>query len=168
MPTIVVDDQLFLQDPASFDRLNNLAVAELLHLSGLYPEFARWYDKKVYPGLLTGKRKLLLRYQAESLNGIAIIKDTPAEKKLCCLRILPHMQGSGVGLRLFEDAFAALRTDKPLLSVSDVHLPEFERVFNHFGFEIGHEYRDLYRPRHSEFSFNGVLDHAELIPHCFA
>ncbi len=168
MPTIVVDNKLLAKDPVNFDRLNNHAVEELTHLSSLYPEFSRWYESKVYPGLLVGERKLLLRYHGHSLSGIAIVKDTPAEKKLCCLRILPHMQGTGVGLRLFQDSFLALQTEKPLLSVSDEHLPEFQRVFQHFGFEIGNEYPDLYRPRHSEFSFNGLLDHAERLVRCAA
>ncbi len=126
-------------------------------LSVFYPKFNDWYKNKVIPGVLTGERKIIERRINGVLAGVAITKNTKDEKKLCCLRVLPDFVGSGVGLRLFEDAFLELNTDKPLLSVSEEQIAKFERFFCYFGFEKIDEYFGLYRPNKLEFSFNGLL-----------
>jgi GNAT superfamily N-acetyltransferase len=126
-------------------------------LSAFYPKFSSWYQDKVVPGILAGTRRILVRRIDGNLAAIAIVKLTDEEKKLCCLRVLPNYQGTGVGIKLFEDAFAALETDRPLLSVAEEQIPRFKRVFDHFGFELSERYRDIYRPNKDEYSFNGLL-----------
>lgn len=157
MRTLIVDNHFRSLDPEYFNTLERTAFTELAHLSAFYPKFIEWYAAKVRPGLASGERKLLLRYVGGQLGGIAIIKDALGEKKLCCLRVFPHLQGSGLGLRLFSDAFDALHTEKPLLSVAEEQQPQFKRVFDHFGFEVGQQYRDIYRPQKTEYSYNGLL-----------
>jgi ribosomal protein S18 acetylase RimI-like enzyme len=147
---------LAVKDPGLFAALSAVAKRELASLSSLYPGFDDWYRSKVEPGLLTGERKILLRYSGSALAGIAILK-TAEEIKLCCLRVLPGFHGSGVGPRLFNDAFEVLGSARPLLSVANEQLPAFKKIFDHFGFQTGAEYVDLYRPSSTEYSFNGTL-----------
>lgn len=157
MPPLLVAHQMHKSSPQRFDHLVALARDHLIHLSSFYPSFAQWYDLKVVPGLKRGDRTLVLRLVDGQLGGIAITKDDGTEKKLCCLRVLPHLSGSGLGLRLFNDAFEVLETEKPLLSVSDEQLLKFHRIFDHFGFVRGRKYGDLYRIGSVEHSYNGQL-----------
>lgn len=157
MSPLFVTNQMFETDPERFKQLVASTRDHLIHLSSFYPSFAHWYDQKVVPGLRQGDRTLVLRYVDGRLGGIAITKDDGMEKKLCCLRVLPHRNGSGLGLRLFEHAFEVLATEKPLLSVSDEQLLKFHRIFTHFGFVHGERYDDLYRVGCVEHSYNGQL-----------
>jgi GNAT superfamily N-acetyltransferase len=157
MRPLLVSHQMFESDPERFDHLVASTRGHLIHLSSFYPSFADWYDHKVVPGLRHGDRTLALRFIDGRLGGIAITKDDGLEKKLCCLRVLPHWNGSGLGLRLFDDAFDVLGTEKPLLSVSDEQLLKFHRIFDHFGFVHAKRYEDLYRVGCVEHSYNGQL-----------
>lgn len=156
MRSVVVDSALLEGDPERFQRLVASARKDLAHLSALYPEFDRWFESRVVPGLHAGSRRILLRHVDSQLGGIAILK-SGEESKLCCLRVAPALQGTGFGLRLFDDSFDLLGTSRPLLSVAEEQFPQFKRVFDHFGFEFGARYDGLYRPSRTEFSFNGVL-----------
>lgn len=126
-------------------------------LNNHYPDFHLWLKEQVIPGLKNNERRILLEYRANSLAGIAIIKDTPQEKKLCCLRILPEFRNFGVGLKLFERSFEELNTCSPLLSIAEEQLIFFEKIFKYYKFEVGNEYIDIYRPHKYEYSFNGIL-----------
>ena len=157
MRSIILDKKAFQEDPDKFESLVKFSHFSLSSLSTFYPTFDKWYFEKVYAGLYNGERKILLHYLGNNLAGIAILKSTSYEKKLCCLRVTPSFYGSGVGLKLFSESFKYLETERPLLSVSEEQLPIFHRIFNHFSFEIGDEYRDLYRKKKNEISFNGLL-----------
>jgi GNAT superfamily N-acetyltransferase len=156
MESAIIDQDLAFRDPERFVALGALAKSELTAVSALYPGFAQWYESKVEPGLLSGERKILIRSSGGRLAGLAVLK-LAQERKLCCLRVLPAFEGSGVGVRLFRDAFEVLGTERPLLSVSNERLHAFKRVFDYFGFRVGAEYVDLYRKDSLEYSFNGTL-----------
>jgi hypothetical protein len=133
--------------------------SQLSSLRDCYPEFDMWYSDKVVPGISSGHRSILLEYRRDQLAGFAILKDDGAEKKLCCLRVTENFQRSiGLGIRMFERAFEELGTEKPLLSVSEERLPAFQRIFDHFGFELSAVYDGRYRWGKVEFAFNGLLD----------
>ena len=156
MKSAVIDRVMAVQDPRRFVLLCALAKSHLLAVSGLYPGFVQWYQNKVERGLISGERKILLRASQGRLAGLAVLK-IAEERKLCCLRVLPEFQGTGVGVRLFKQAFEELGTEHPLLSVADQRLPIFDKVFEYFGFQVGAEYTDLYRANSVEYSFNGTL-----------
>ncbi|WP_342051589.1 MULTISPECIES: GNAT family N-acetyltransferase [unclassified Cupriavidus] len=155
---LVLDQGLFVSDPDQYRLLLASARKQLGDLSDYYPEFDKWYNQKVLPGIQSGERSIILTYSSQALSGLAIVKRTDTEKKLCCLRVVPGFQGSGSGLKLFEKAFDILETTSPLLSVAEERLSVFEKLFDYYGFELARHYRDIYRPQKSEFSFNGLLD----------
>lgn len=155
-----IDRDFYVSDPDGYRRALRIAISHLRELSGFYPGFDSWLSSRVLPGIIAGERSILLENSRGALAGIAIIKDTNLEQKLCCLRVLPVNQGSGVGLRLFERAFDALQNRSPLLSVSEERLGLFSRIFKHYGFELTEEYPEFYRPSKIEYSFNGLLDNS--------
>ncbi len=130
---------------------------ELKLLSELYPEFHKWFSEKVIPGLYSGERIILLEHRNNELAGIAILKDTIDEQKICCLRVIPKYQNSGIGLILFKRSFQELDNEAPLVTVSSENAHKFEKIFNYFGFEFVEKYDNIYRPKKTEFSFNGIL-----------
>jgi len=130
--------------------------AEFLRAS--YPHFDKWFACKVLPGLFAGERTVLIEERDSVAVGLMILKHTESEKKLCTLRVRPHFESRGLGVRMFQTAFDILKTERPLLSVSETSLPKFERLFHHFGFAQEAVYQERYLPRVDEFSFNGLLD----------
>lgn len=73
------------------------------------------------------------------------------------MRVMPNFQNNGLGIKLFQKSFDTLKTEKPLLSVSEKKLPEFEKIFNYFGFDKTNQYHELYKPNVCEISYNGHL-----------
>ncbi len=129
-------------------------------LSGLkqtYPRFDYWWRSKVIPGIQKNTRILILEIRDTQIVGVAVLKNTPTEKKLCTLKINAQYRASGLGYRLFEKSMTVLNTNKPLLSVSENRLPEFIKLFNHFGYEFVKDYNGMYIPNNTELSFNGEL-----------
>lgn len=135
-----------------------MLAADFEYLRGSYPEFEHWFLNQVIPGLLLGERTIFIEQRNSVVAGVVILKHTADEKKLCTLRVRPEYECLGLGVRLFEKAFEVLETEKPLLSVSEIAYPKFLRLFDHFNFSHRASYADMYLPRVSELSFNGVLE----------
>lgn len=146
-----------LQDPTMPRKVDDFLIDTLGDLKFFYPDFKSWISETVVPGILSGERSIILEYRKDDLAGLAILKDSPLEKKLCCLQVMPQFHGSGIGLTLFERSFDLLDTKNPLLSISEEQKNNFLKIFKYYGFEFGEEYYDYYRPLKNEFSFNGLL-----------
>ncbi len=130
-------------------------------LRGSYPNFDNWLTSRVLPGIATGERTVVIEQRNGVSAGLLIVKHTSDERKLCTLRIRPDYEFRGMGIRLFNTAFEILGTSRPLLSVSEVALPKFARIFDHFGFSFEESYQGLYLPKIQELSYNGIL-HTDL------
>jgi len=133
---------------------------DAVFLRASYPGFDRWFDRKVLPGLFSGERTVVIEERDSTAVGLVILKHTATEKKLCTLRVRPHYESKGLGVRLFVAAFDILGTERPLLSVSDIAKPKFERLFRYFGFANEAVYKGRYLPGSDEFAYNGLLDEA--------
>ena len=154
----LIDRNYLGSNPDAFESFLPKIFEHLAELSGYYPDFDEWLSKKVFPGLMSGERSILLEYRRGDLLGLAIVKDDKTEQKLCCLRVLPPYQGTGVGLRLFERSFEVLNNDSPLLSIAEEQLVIFRKIFKYYGFEFAKIYPDYYRPFKAEISFNGLIE----------
>ena len=155
-PNFIGKDFL-LQDPTMPRKINSFLIDTLGDLRLFYPEFNSWVSNVVIPGIIAGERSIILEYRRDDLAGLAILKDSLAEKKLCCLQVMPQFQGSGIGLSLFEKSFELLNTQNPLLSISEEQKNNFLKIFKYYGFELGEAYHQYYRPLKTELSFNGLL-----------
>lgn len=153
----ILNKQSFIHHPVESEQMMENARTMLLDLSKLYPGFAHWFDHKVQPGVKLGERSVIAAISANRLVGAAIVKTTPYEEKLCCLRVVNDLKGSGLGLKLFERSFEVLRNESPLLSISEENYDAFAKIFRHYGFEFAKAYDGIYRPRKLELSFNGLL-----------
>ncbi|MBS7435858.1 GNAT family N-acetyltransferase [Pseudomonas syringae] len=161
----VVDQKFLIANPWAYDEVLPLILNHLYDLSGYYPGFNEWLNQKVVPGLIKGERAILLEHSRGRLSGLAIVKDDSEEQKLCCLRVLPEFQGTGVGLKLFERSFDTLNNSAPLLSIAEEQNYIFEKIFKYYGFELAKKYHNYYRPRKDELSFNGLIDTQTIFRH---
>jgi GNAT superfamily N-acetyltransferase len=146
------------QSPWLLEKVLRLASEDVDFLRFSYPQFDNWFATKVIPGIRDGERTLLLERRGTVTVGLLIVKHTAFEKKLCTLRVRPDFESKGLGVRLFQTAFHLLETEQPLLSVSALAAPKFERLFRYFGFAQEAVYQGRYLPNVDEYSYNGLLE----------
>lgn len=130
-----------------------------------YPDFRYWYNNMVRPGLANGSRQVYIATGTDDnkMAGVMILKDTPAEKKICTLCVFDGYRGYGIGTQFVELAAQRLGTPTPLITVSSRHLEEFKAFFAQFSpygrinFALGSSYEGYYRDGITEYAFNGFL-----------
>lgn len=155
--SVVLSKETVRANPSVLRGFGSLVSQDIAFLRESYPGFDRWLWQKVVPGLHSGERTIIVETRNGRAAGLLIVKHTESEKKLCTLRVREDYESRGLGVRLFERAFDILRTERPLLSVSEAAFPKFARLFGHFGFERHASYKGLYVPAIEEFSYNGLL-----------
>lgn len=160
---LLLNQKTVSDQPALLFDLLSLIELDAQFLRASYPLFNNWLAKKVVPGICAGERTVLIECRESAPVGLLIVKHTPEEKKLCTLRVRPHFESKGLGIKLFETAFELLETDRPLVSVSEIALSKFSKIFEHFGFSHEASYEGVYLPKVVEFSFNGVLSNARCV-----
>lgn len=151
--------------PGLLDEALKITSDDAAFLSSSYPRFDEWFASKVIPGIYAGERTLLIELRDSAAVGLLILKHTDDEKKLCTLRIRPHYESKGLGVRMFQTAFELLETERPLLSISKPSISKFERLFNYFGFEQEAMYQGRYMPNVNEFAYNGLLEPVREMSH---
>lgn len=130
-----------------------------------YPDFHNWYFNKVVPGLMKGTREILLCFVLTNIKnkklklvGLAILKNTEIEKKICTFRIEKKYRGFGLAKKLFEKCFEVLGTRKPLITISEKRKKFFEKYIEEFQFECTQEKKGFYQENSIEYVYNGRLD----------
>lgn len=152
-----IDNKSILGQPELLSKFMDAISSDAEFLRGSYPNFDRWIVQKVIPGIFDGNRTVMLEERSGAIVGLLILKHTSDERKICTLRVKPEYENRGLGVKLFEKSFEILEVETPLLSVSEVSLPKFERIFKHFGFIFERSYLGMYLPKVHEFAFNGIL-----------
>lgn len=117
-----------------------------------YPNFDVWYFTNVIPSLKNGSKKMIVSQINKNLRGLAILKYS--EKKICHLSVMDLYKNKGYGIKLFEQSFNELKTDKPFLTVSEEKLPEFEKIFKYFDFKLTNVIEGYYRKNKKEYFYN--------------
>jgi ribosomal protein S18 acetylase RimI-like enzyme len=153
----LINRQAVASDASLLVECKRVVLAEIPFFASSYPGFQSWFEKKVLPGICLGERSVVFNYRNGEVASFMILKHSTAEKKICTVRVREEFQNIGMGVRLFEEAFERLGTERPLLSVSDKNLSRFDRLFRHFGFQVKKQYRGLYLPQATELSYNGLL-----------
>lgn len=136
------------------------ALAFLLPLSDDYPDIDRWFLQKVVPGERMGTRHIMRIERYGHLVALGIAKDECGEKKICTVRVSPNYLGRGLGVKIFDHLLNWLQVDKPYLTVSEKRLPQFQRLFDHYGFVQTSSTPGMYRTGIAEFGFNEFGDRA--------
>lgn len=118
-----------------------------------YPDITEWYINTVIPGVVTGNDILLIAKDKNYIAGILLAKKSE-ENKLRCVRVAPSHKGSGLGIKLIDQALNLIG-DKPLVSVSQELLHDYSRMFvNRYKFILSDVVKGAYRENKLEYFFN--------------
>ncbi len=124
-------------------------------INNIYPDFTDWLFNKFIPGLKNGSRKMVIAYNdLHAPMGIALLKDTEEEKKICCLFVREDCRGNGIANKLIKQSYAVLKTNKPALTVADTNLPQLKNLLDKNGFTFSYKKKGAYRQNDTENYFN--------------
>lgn len=133
------------------------AIYEFLHdLDNEYSNFSKWYYSTVVPGLASGNRIIYTVLDDEKIVAVLILKNSD-EKKICTLRVAEHYRCQGIATKLLKIAHQALQCTNPLITVSSIHINEFEFLLKKNGFTLYKKYENYYKQGIVEYAFNGLL-----------
>lgn len=138
-------------------KLQNL----LADLECCYPFFSAWLEKVFHELSESYARKVLLCINGGIFDivGVAIVKDTQYEKKICTLRVVKAYQNQGIGSALLAQTIEELRTTKPFITVSGVQMSSFGTFLKKRGFIVRDKVKSLYRKGAYEYFFNQSYEH---------
>lgn len=139
------------------DNQTIIAIYEFLHdLDNEYSNFSKWYYSTVVPGLASGNRIIYTVLDDEKIVAVLILKNSD-EKKICTLRVAEHYRCQGIATKLLKIARKALQCTNPLITVSSIHINEFEFLLKKNGFTLYKKYENYYKQGMVEYAFNGLL-----------
>lgn len=135
-------------------------------LSGSYPFFDEWFINSVIPEVekRDGRREIIFAITENSLDGliiisgIAILKKTQSERKICTLGVHADYRNIGIGSELFEKSFKFLGTRKPVISFSEDRIIMFMNHIKKYHFERTQILNDYYQNGIAEYVYNGFLE----------
>ncbi len=119
-----------------------------------YPHYFEWFWQKVIPGLINGDREVLVCKSNKEVAGLAILKRTDEECKICTLFVAKKYRRQGVVTRLLELSFGYLGTMKPVITMSESKVATFQRIIDRYGWVETGRKPGLYRPDTTEVFFN--------------
>lgn len=143
------------QHPSVMSYKDFLGIYKVINEAELYyPNFNDWYFRTVVDGVISGDRKIIIEHSGSKMAGIAIIKNSHHERKLCNLTVFNGYRNKGLGIKLFKKVFVELETEKPFFTISEEKLPEFKKIFEFFNFKQTSDHLGLYRPNSIEYFYN--------------
>ncbi|OMD62440.1 GNAT family N-acetyltransferase [Paenibacillus odorifer] len=137
----------------------------LRDLTESYPDFENWFYNVVIPEveLKDGKREIIIvlseieGHSQVLLSGLAILKKTKNEKKICTFRIHEDFRNQGIGSELFEKCFEFLETRKPIITISHFRKKMFDNHISNYNFIETQVLKDYYKQDSIEYVYNGFL-----------
>ena len=128
-----------------------------------YPGFKQWYQSLYNNNQeLKRDREIIICEREFQIVGLAILKKSAAERKICTLRVAKPYQRQGIGKNLMELSFEWLEDDKPLITVHKYKEKEFASLFQYYGFKLEQRQRNYYNIFSTELAYNGILPEKKL------
>lgn len=138
--------------------LNPEDVLHVLYgLEEVYPGFHRWYLAKVVSGIRDGSRLILAETGDQGLSGVAILKRSSSELKLCTLWADQKISTRDTSVNLLERGLEWLGTRRPLFSVPNDILPRMRPLLARMDVSAPRQMPGIYRTGVTEHVFNGSL-----------
>lgn len=119
-----------------------------------YPHYFEWFWQKAIPGLINGDREVFVCRSNKEVAGLAILKRTDEECKICTLFVANKYRRQGVATRLLELSFGHLGTMKPVITMPESKVATFQRIIDRYGWVETGRKPGLYRPDTTEVFFN--------------
>lgn len=127
-----------------------------------YPFFLKWLHK-VFCELQITEERIILVYCNDSnifeIMGLAILKNTIEERKICTLRVLPKYRRQGIGTCLLRKSTEVLNDPYPLITVSGMHMDSFGPFLRKNDFVLKDKIKSLYIRGCYEYFYNIPYKH---------
>jgi len=147
----------YIYDEVEFNRLINQIYYLTDHLSSDYPKHYQWFFNTHLPFVGKGEREVLFIRNYSNICGVAFLKNTEEEKKICTFYVAEHGRNVGVGRCLMQASFDFLETETPIITMPSEKTPYFLNfIFNH-NWKINQIIEDYYVKNVDEVVFNGIL-----------
>ena len=121
-----------------------------------YPNHYEWFYNKFVKELDGIKREIIYYEINKKPVGVAFLKNTEEEKKICTIIVKEEYQKKGIGTLLLECSFEFLGTRQPLISMPEYKLGVFSKIIEKNNWQIFETIDSLYS-NNKEFVFNGYL-----------
>lgn len=143
------------------NRLLSYLQSFLSDLAFEYPFFCEWLEKVFDELQTTNKRMVVLccGINLFDIKGVAILKSTETEKKICTLRVQKAFRNRGIGTVLLRKSQELLAEPRPLITVSGIHMKEFGHFLKKNGFVLKDKVKSLYKRGCYEYFFNVPYEH---------
>jgi ribosomal protein S18 acetylase RimI-like enzyme len=125
----------------------------LANVEPLYPNFKSWFNFTFCNSLGTGQRLVVLAHNGYEIVGVALLKKSISENKICTFYVSPKYRGGGVGNDLMGLAISTLDSDNIQITVSNERNAELAPLLQSKGFSVCQSVSGLYRPGASEYFY---------------
>lgn len=126
----------------------------LSNISALYPNFNNWLQYKFYRPSHESQRKIIIAHNGTVLLGVALLKKSHDENKICTLYTSPFHQGQGIGSQLVDLSLQCFDSPDVLITVAQEKLIELAPILKSKGFICTSSIQGFYRPESTEYFFN--------------
>ncbi|WP_368911078.1 GNAT family N-acetyltransferase [Proteus vulgaris] len=126
----------------------------LSNISVLYPNFNDWLQYKFYQPSHESQRKIIIAHNGTTLLGVALLKKSHDENKICTLYTSPFYQGQGIGSQLVDLSLQYFDSPDVLITVAQEKLIELAPILKSKGFVCTASIKGMYRPESTELFFN--------------
>ena len=157
MYTVIIDKKFYSTYSRDFEIMIRKILLLLQDLETEYPSFNSWFYR-VLKGIGEGKRSIIVKMVDSNISGVAILKHTRRQQKICTFRILPKYQRLGIGSDLMSDSLYLLKNTTPVASVSEHRIGEFKPFLYKNNFEEIQQLDSYYWKNQTEHVFNGMLE----------
>lgn len=146
-----------IYDKDNYERLANQIYYLTDHLSSDYPDHYQWFFNKHLPLVGNGEREVLFVRNHENICGIAFLKKTDEENKICTFYVAEHGRNIGIGRNLMKESMEFLGTETPMITMPSDKVQYFLHFVYKYHWQITQIMEDYYVKGNDEVVFNGLL-----------
>lgn len=130
------------------------AIRSLLDpVSGLYPSFDAWFSFRFRRSFTSGYRIVIAAMSGSTIAGVALLKKTDSEHKICTLFVREEFRRQGAGSQLLLKAIENLQGKKIGISVAEERHQVLKGLLEKQGFSLKSEEKGYYRPDAVEYFY---------------
>ena len=94
-----------------------------------YPGYLKWFYTVNLPRIFKGEGDIIFYLDGLEIVSLTILKNAE-EKKICTLLVNEDYQKKGYSKQILENSFEYLGTDKPLITIPNKRLDEFNKIID--------------------------------------
>ena len=121
-----------------------------------YPNHYHWFHEKFCKELDGKVREIIFCLNNEVPIGVVFLKKSKEEKKICTIYVDKEYRNIGIGTHLLLKSFTFLNTTKPLITMPEYKVKDFEKIIRSYNWEKTEIIESCYSDK-NEVIFNGIL-----------